>query len=109
MTAGALSISELYTKLEKASNPELASIISQAFEQTKAEQQQFAVQNKEETLKEVHEKDLATKKDVYTAKNELRQELELKIYKEVSSAKWQVIGSIVALFFLQVMLKHFGV
>ncbi len=104
MSTATLSITDLYTHIEKASNAELAGIISKAFEQTKVEQQQIALQTKEETLKEVHDKDLATKADLFAVK----QDLKLKIYKEVSTAKWQVIGSIAALFFAQIILKHFG-
>lgn len=52
-----------------------------------------------------YEKDLASKSDLVAVKNDL----ELKIYKEVSNAKWQVIGSITALLFIQIILKHFGV
>ena len=122
MSAGALSITDLYSNLEKASNPELAGIISKAFEQVTLDQKSIAVQTKEETLKEalkeINEHDLATKGDVLRVEQNVsllqkdleytKQELELKIYREVSTAKWQVIGSIAALFFLQIIAKHFG-
>ena len=91
MNTGTLSITDLYTHIEKASNPELAGVISKAFEQSKAEQQQFVTATKKETLKEIHDKDLATRGDLLAVKNEIKAE----IYKEVSSAKCQVIGSIV--------------
>lgn len=133
MHAAPLSISTLYSQIEKASNKEMASAITQAFEQLEANQKEALTQNKQETVKEINPQGLATKGDIQELKKELKTDIEnlkvdiknletkfdakidlklaeqkLEIHKEISFAKWQVLGGMVVLFLAQTLAKHFG-
>lgn len=126
MHAAPLSIATLYSQIEQASNKEMATVITKAFEQVEANQKELATHTKQETLKEVNLQDLATKADLKAEISELRHELKadiqtleakfdtkmaeqkLELFKEISSSKWQVVGSIIVLFFAQIILKHFS-
>ena len=107
MSTGHLSISHLYTRLEHASNKEMAEVLSEAFEKITMDHQQALVQNKVETLTEINSQNLATKADISELKLNIAT-VKLEIHKEISTAKWQVIGSIGALVLIQIVLKHFG-
>ena len=95
-----LKIGDLYRTLQKSTNEETALAVVHAFEQLQEEQELRSVQTKKEILKEISLKDLATKKDLL--------ELKLEIHGDISGAKWQVIGAIAAMFFAEVILRHFG-
>ncbi len=55
-------------------------------------------------IKELNAQDFVTKKDL----KELELRMELKLHQEISNAKWQVIGTITAMFCAEIILRHFG-
>jgi hypothetical protein len=98
MTTHALNLNDFLKKYKDASGrDEEAAIIFDLMQEAKN-------QNKEELLKEIKLDDLATKQDLQI---ELAK-LELKIDGKINIAKWQVIGSVAVMIFIEVVLKHFG-
>jgi hypothetical protein len=118
------NITDFYSSLAKAKDQEeTARIVSKAVEELSNQQEARFVHYKQEVVAEVNVKDqsmkeylqqfatkedlkqCATKEDLKTLKLEMR----LETHQIVSTAKWQVLGGTSALFFVQVILKHFGI
>lgn len=66
------------------------------------------VKTTEELKEEICLKDLVTKEHFDLVLRKEILELELKINKQTSMAKWQVIGSMFVFFIAGVVAKHFG-
>ena len=95
---------------------EEAAAILDVVQQVREDQAIQRDETRKEILKEIQFQDLVTKKDLdaglKTTKLELQKEilaLELRISKQISSSKWQLIGTMVVLIVVPLFLRHFGV
>lgn len=99
MNTHTLNLNDFLRKYKEASGKdEEAAIIFDLIQEVKN-------QNKEELLKEIKLDDLATKQDLQI---ELAK-LELNLNGKINIAKWQVIGSVAVMLFIEIALKHLGI
>ena len=108
MTTTPINVIPLFSELKKNMDEGAAITLCQAFENLHIEK----LATKEDLKIYATKEDLkmyATKDDLkmYATKEQLHQ-FQLAIYQHISTAKWQVIGSVCVMMFAELILKHFG-
>lgn len=101
-----MNYNEFFSHYTKAKTKEEEAIaILEVVQEAKYEQVQEAAEKKQEILKEINSKDMVSKGDLEASESRLR----LEIHREISKAKWQLLGGAVVLVLIPIILKHFGV
>ena len=103
MTVTHFSSADFVEQFSNSKNErEKALILAHVFEGLREDQ-------KMQVKYEINSKELATKGDVAFIRQELTHYATKKeLVETVSAAKWQVIGAVAAMLFVEVALRHFG-
>lgn len=98
------------------SKEEEAVAILEILQEAKQEQAQETAAKKQAILKEINAQEFVTKSDLQTVKGELMAEisnsesrLRLEFHREISKAKWHLLGGALVLVVIPILLKHVGV
>ncbi len=107
-----MNYNDFFSHYTKATTKEEEAVaILEVVQEAKREQAQEVAEKKQEILKEINLKDFATKADLQLMKSELMNEMSgvrLEVHREISKAKWQLLGGALALVVIPIILRHFG-